>query len=272
MVAVRRARKSTGRFVDSLEVDDQYRKVDEMRQLLENAVYAPTRGRFKVYVIDEVHMFSNSAFNAMLKTLGRTSGARQIHPGDDRSPENSRSRYCRGVCSSISSKCRRRPYYRVTWQECSRPKGSLAILRRWRSSLDQRPEVCATRFCFDQAIAHGSGRRRSAGPEMLGTVDVDYSVISALVDGDADTSLGIADDMAHAAFRLPGLQDFGSLLTRLQVAQHWRPAGLGTTMPERESVCSNCPHSVPGIRSVGFHQIVRMAGTSCFAPDEYAGF
>jgi DNA polymerase-3 subunit gamma/tau len=43
-------------------------KVDEMRQLLENAVYAPTRGRFKVYVIDEVHMLSNSAFNAMLKT------------------------------------------------------------------------------------------------------------------------------------------------------------------------------------------------------------
>jgi DNA polymerase-3 subunit gamma/tau len=44
-------------------------RVDEMRQLLENAVYAPTRGRYKVYVIDEVHMLSNAAFNAMLKTL-----------------------------------------------------------------------------------------------------------------------------------------------------------------------------------------------------------
>src|SRR5689334_14886153 len=59
-----------GRFVDLLEVDAATNtKVDEMRQLLENAVYAPTRGRFKVYVIDEVHMLSNSAFNAMLKTL-----------------------------------------------------------------------------------------------------------------------------------------------------------------------------------------------------------
>ena len=59
-----------GRFIDLLEVDAATNtRVDEMRQLLENAVYAPTRGRFKVYVIDEVHMLSNSAFNAMLKTL-----------------------------------------------------------------------------------------------------------------------------------------------------------------------------------------------------------
>src|SRR5204862_7616696 len=59
-----------GRFVDLLEVDAATNtKVDEMRQLLETAQYAPTRGRFKVYVIDEVHMLSSSAFNAMLKTL-----------------------------------------------------------------------------------------------------------------------------------------------------------------------------------------------------------
>lgn len=59
-----------GRFVDMLEVDAATNtRVEEMRQLLENAVYAPTRGRFKVYVIDEVHMLSNAAFNAMLKTL-----------------------------------------------------------------------------------------------------------------------------------------------------------------------------------------------------------
>ena len=59
-----------GRFVDLIEVDAATNtRVDEMRQLLENAVYVPTRGRFKVYVIDEVHMLSSSAFNAMLKTL-----------------------------------------------------------------------------------------------------------------------------------------------------------------------------------------------------------
>src|SRR5512146_37286 len=59
-----------GRFVDLLEVDAATNtRVDEMRQLLDTAQYAPTRGRYKVYVIDEVHMLSNSAFNAMLKTL-----------------------------------------------------------------------------------------------------------------------------------------------------------------------------------------------------------
>src|SRR6267143_4248335 len=59
-----------GRFVDLIEVDAATNtKVDEMRQLLETAQYAPSRGRYKVYVIDEVHMLSTSAFNAMLKTL-----------------------------------------------------------------------------------------------------------------------------------------------------------------------------------------------------------
>src|SRR3979490_2050496 len=60
-----------GRFVDLLEVDAAATttKVDGRRQLLDTAQYAPTRGRFKVYVIDEVHMLSTSAFNAMLKTL-----------------------------------------------------------------------------------------------------------------------------------------------------------------------------------------------------------
>jgi DNA polymerase-3 subunit gamma/tau len=59
-----------GRFVDLIELDAASNtQVDNMRELLENALYAPTSGRFKVYIIDEVHMLSRSAFNAMLKTL-----------------------------------------------------------------------------------------------------------------------------------------------------------------------------------------------------------
>ncbi|KOR30660.1 hypothetical protein TI04_04660 [Achromatium sp. WMS2] len=59
-----------GRFIDLLEVDAASRtKVDQTRELLDNVPYAPTRGRYKVYLIDEVHMFSNSSFNALLKTL-----------------------------------------------------------------------------------------------------------------------------------------------------------------------------------------------------------
>src|SRR6056300_1017169 len=59
-----------GRSVDLLEVDAASRtKVEDTRELLENVQYAPTRGRYKVYLIDEVHMLSNSSFNALLKTL-----------------------------------------------------------------------------------------------------------------------------------------------------------------------------------------------------------
>ena len=59
-----------GRFVDLIEVDAASRtKVDDTRELLENVQYAPTRGRYKVYLIDEVHMLSTHSFNALLKTL-----------------------------------------------------------------------------------------------------------------------------------------------------------------------------------------------------------
>src|ERR1700761_2364441 len=59
-----------GRFVDLIEVDAASRtKVDDTRELLDNVQYAPTRGRYKVYLIDEVHMLSSHSFNAMLKTL-----------------------------------------------------------------------------------------------------------------------------------------------------------------------------------------------------------
>src|SRR5210317_2302663 len=59
-----------GRFIDLIEVDAASRtKVEDTRELLENVQYAPTRGRYKVYLIDEVHMLSNHSFNALLKTL-----------------------------------------------------------------------------------------------------------------------------------------------------------------------------------------------------------
>src|SRR6201999_4325644 len=59
-----------GRFVDLIEVDAASRtKVDDTREMLDNVQYAPTRGRYKVYLIDEVHMLSNHSFNALLKTL-----------------------------------------------------------------------------------------------------------------------------------------------------------------------------------------------------------
>ena len=77
-----------GRFVDLIEIDAASRtKVEDTRDLLDNVQYAPARGRFKVYLIDEVHMLSRHSFNALLKTLGGAAGARQIPAGDDGSAE-----------------------------------------------------------------------------------------------------------------------------------------------------------------------------------------
>ena len=68
-----------GRFIDLIEVDAASRtKVEDTRELLDNVQYAPARGRFKVYLIDEVHMLSNHSFNALLKTLEEPPPSRKI--------------------------------------------------------------------------------------------------------------------------------------------------------------------------------------------------
>ncbi|NJM32989.1 MAG: AAA family ATPase, partial [Limnobacter sp.] len=90
-----------GRFVDLLEVDAATNtKVDEMRQLLENAMYAPTAGRYKVYVIDEVHMLSASSFNAMLKTLEEPPG-HVLFILATTDPQKFRPRCCRVACNLL---------------------------------------------------------------------------------------------------------------------------------------------------------------------------
>ena len=85
---------SEGRSVDLIEVDAASRTgVDDMRELLDNVQYMPTVSRFKIYLIDEVHMLSRSSFNAMLKNPRRTARACQVPVRDNRSQEAS----CDGV-------------------------------------------------------------------------------------------------------------------------------------------------------------------------------
>ena len=80
-----------GRFVDYIEIDAaSNRSVEEMTTLLERAMYAPTNARYKVYMIDEVHMLTTHAFNAMLKTPRGAPRIREVHSRHDRSAEGSR--------------------------------------------------------------------------------------------------------------------------------------------------------------------------------------
>jgi DNA polymerase-3 subunit gamma/tau len=187
-----------GRFVDLLEVDAATNtRVDEMRQLLENAVYAPTRGRYKVYVIDEVHMLSTSAFNAMLKTLEEPPDhIKFILATTD--PQK--------IPVTVLSRC---------LQFNLKPMPPAAIVDHLAKILVQEQlyfESGALRHLargangsmrdalslLDQAIAHGAGRVEEALVEdMLGTVGDEHldAVLQALIAGDPAQLVAIATQM-----------------------------------------------------------------------------
>ncbi|WP_309544958.1 DNA polymerase III subunit gamma/tau [Alkalilimnicola ehrlichii] len=97
---------SEGRFVDLIEVDAASRtKVEDTRDLLDNVQYAPTRGRYKVYLIDEIHMLSGHSFNALLKTLEEPPPhVKFLLATTD--PQKSQLRFYRAACNLILSACR----------------------------------------------------------------------------------------------------------------------------------------------------------------------
>ena len=78
-----------GRFLDLIEIDAASNtSVDDVRDLRDKINFSPSQGSYKVYIIDEVHMLSTAAFNALLKTLEEPPAARHLHPGDHRSPQD----------------------------------------------------------------------------------------------------------------------------------------------------------------------------------------
>ena len=220
----------SGRFVDLLEVDAATNtRVDEMRQLLENAVYAPTRGRYKVYVIDEVHMLSNSAFNAMLKTLEEPpEHVKFILATTD--PQK--------IPVTVLSRClqfnlKQMPVHAISSHlahvlEAERVQfepSALALVAQSASG-SMRDALSL----LDQAIAHGAGRVDEVPVRaMLGTVGQDYlfTILDALNEGDGSALLQVASDIALRSLSFSAaLQELAVLLTRLQVAQIV-PSALG---------------------------------------------
>lgn len=207
----------SGRFVDYTELDAaSNRGVDEISSLLEQAVYKPVQGRFKVFMIDEVHMLSNTAFNAMLKTL-------------EEPPE-----YLKFVLATtdpqkvpptVLSRCLQfnlRPmapetvleHLSAVLQVESVPaeSGALRLLARAaRGSM--RDALSLT----DQAIAFGSGALREDGVrQMLGTVDSGhvFTLIDALAQSDGKTVVDTCDGL-----RLSGLSAASTLEEMTRVLQ-----------------------------------------------------
>ncbi|EXI80188.1 MAG: DNA polymerase III subunit tau [Candidatus Accumulibacter appositus] len=265
----------SGRFVDLLEVDAATNtKVDEMRELLENAVYAPTRGRFKVYVIDEVHMLSNSAFNAMLKTLEEPpEHVKFILATTDpqKIPVTVLSR-----CLQFNLKQMTQPLIAghlkqvLEAEAISAEPGALQLLAR--SAAGSMRDALSL---LDQAIAHGSGQVEEAQVrEMLGAVDLDHllSIVDALLAGDAAAMLQVADDMAARSLSFDAaLQEMAALFTRLQIAQ-LAPQAIADDLPERARIEELAAALDPEFVQLAYQIAIHGRRELPLAPDEQAGF
>ena len=265
----------SGRFVDLLEVDAATNtKVDEMRQLLENAVYAPTRGRFKVYVIDEVHMLSNSAFNAMLKTLEEPpEHVKFILATTD--PQK--------IPVTVLSRCLQFNLKQMTppliaghlkhileVEAISAEPGALNLLSR--SAAGSMRDALSL---LDQAIAHGAGKVEEAQVrDMLGTVDLDhlFSILDFLLAGDVPGMLRVAEDMAGRSLSFSAaLQELASLMTRLQIAQ-FAPAAIADDLPERGRILEFATRFDPEYVQLAYQIAVQGRNELHLAPDEQDGF
>lgn len=264
-----------GRFVDLLEVDAATNtRVDEMRQLLENAVYAPTRGRFKVYVIDEVHMLSNSAFNAMLKTLEEPpEHVKFILATTDpqKIPVTVLSRCLQFNLKQMSPPNIVGHLTRILDAE-SVPYEAPALALLARSANGSMRDALSL---LDQAIAHGAGRVEEAGVrDMLGTVDQDhlFSLLDALIAESAPGLVAVADAMAGRSLSFDSaLAELATLLTQIQIEQ-MAPGALGDSLLERERVTAVAAAMAPEFVQLAYQIAVKGREELPLAPDAHAGF
>jgi DNA polymerase III subunit gamma/tau len=263
-----------GRFIDLLEVDAATNtRVDEMRQLLETAQYAPTKGRFKVYVIDEVHQLSGHAFNAMLKTL-------------EEPPEHMKFVLAttdpQKIPVTVLSRC-------LQFNLKQMPPGAIVshlehILREEQIPAEREALALLARAAagsmrdalslLDQAIAHGAGRlgARDVG-DMLGAIDRGYllNLLDALAAGDAGAALRVADDMQARSLSFDAaLADLAALLLRLALAQSV-PSALDEE-PERARLAELAGRVDPESLQLYYQIALQGREDLPLAPDEHGGF
>ncbi len=264
-----------GRFVDYIEMDAaSNRGVDEMAQLLEQAVYAPSNARFKVYMIDEVHMLTSHAFNSMLKTLEEPpEHVKFILATTDpqKIPVTVLSRCLQfnlkqmapaGIVSHLESI--------LAQEHISFEAPALRLLAQGAQG-SMRDALSLT----DQAIAYAAGQVTiDAVQGMLGTLDHSYLVglLDALSVQDGAALLAVADDMATRSLSFSNaLQDLGTLLNRIAIAQTV-PAAVPDELPEREDVLRLASVFTPEDIQLCYQIVVYGRHELGLAPDEYAGF
>ncbi|MDH4216951.1 MAG: DNA polymerase III subunit gamma/tau [Gallionella sp.] len=264
-----------GRFVDLIELDAASNtQVDNMRELLESALYAPSNARFKVYIIDEVHMLSKSAFNAMLKTLEEPPGhVKFILATTD--PQK--------IPVTVLSRC-------LQFNLKQLPPALIAARLQYVLEQEQIPfEAAAVNLVaraaqgsmrdalslMDQSIAFSAGKvEETVVRTMLGAIDQGYlfDLLMALQEQNGAKLLQIADNMVARSVAFgAALQELAILLHRVALAQTV-PQAIDVDEPER-------------IRLLELAQAFSMEETQLLyqiaiygrdeielAPDEYAGF
>jgi DNA polymerase-3 subunit gamma/tau len=264
-----------GRFVDYVEMDAaSNRGVDEMAALLERAVYAPVDARFKVYMIDEVHMLTNHAFNAMLKTLEEPpSHVKFILATTD--PQK--------IPVTVLSRC-------LQFNLKQMPAGHIVshlehILGEEKVPFDAQALRLLARAAdgsmrdalslTDQAIAYSANQvNEEAVRGMLGALDQSYLIrlLDALADGDGAAVLAVADEMALRSLSFStALQDLASLLHRVAWAQ-FAPSSMLDEWPEAGDL-RRFAEALSAEQVQLFYQIATIGRSELgLAPDEYAGF
>jgi DNA polymerase-3 subunit gamma/tau len=264
-----------GRFVDLIEVDAASNtQVDAMRDLLDNAQYAPTAGRFKVYIIDEVHMLSKSAFNAMLKTLEEPPAhVKFILATTDpqKVPVTVLSRCLQFNLRQMAGTSIIGHLQNILGQEHIpyEPNALHLIARAADGSM--RDALSLT----DQAIAYGGQTVKEAEVRaMLGAIDQSYlyQLINALLANDGSGLIAQAKIMAERSLSFEiALNDLAQLLHQIAIVQAV-PDSVAEDLPDRE-VLMDLAHRISAEQLQLYYQIALLGRRDMgLAPDEFAGF
>ncbi len=265
----------SGRFIDLIEIDAASTTgIDNMRELLESALYSPSSGRFKVYIIDEVHMLSKAAFNAMLKTLEEPPAhVKFILATTD--PQK--------IPVTVLSRClqfnlKQLPpalilthlQYVLGQENIPFEIGALNLVARAAQG-SMRDALSL----MDQAIAYSSGKVDEVLVRtMLGAIDQGYlfDLLQTLRAGDGTGLLRIADDMAIRSLAFEAaLQDLATLLHRIALAQTV-PQAIAEDEPERERLLELAQQFTPEEIQLNYQIVIHGRSEIDLAPDEYAGF
>ena len=263
-----------GRFIDYIEMDAaSNRGIDDMTQLLERATYAPTRGRYKVYVIDEVHQLSGPAFNAMLKTLEEPpEHVKFILATTD--PQK--------IPVTVLSRClqfnlKQMPQSHIIEHlgrvlEAEQVNFEPAALRHLAKGAAGSMRDALS--LLDQAIAHGAGRVEEEGVRaMLGTVGDEhlFGLLDAFVAQDIHAMLDIAALMDARSLSFDsGLQELATLIHRIALSQFAPDAILDRG--ERERLAPYAEAFDAEFLQLCYQICIHGRDELSLAPDEYAGF